>query len=85
MISSDEKASEFNKRIEKITQNAHKIEYDNKLDWGCLFKATDLQFLTFRKIKFFMKESSNSRYEDNVNFCPERYRKAKSVSHALTE
>lgn len=27
-----------------------------------------------------MKESSNSRYEDNVNFCPERYRAAKSVS-----
>ena len=80
MISFDEKASEFNNRIEKITQNAHKTEYDNKLDWGCLFKATDLQFLTFRKIKFFMKESSNSRYEDNVNFCPERYRAAKSVS-----
>ena len=38
-----------------------KTEYDNKLDWGCLFKATDLQVLTFRKIKFYMKESSNSR------------------------
>lgn len=80
MISSDEKALEFNNRIKKITQNAHKTEYDNKLDWGCLFKATDLQVLTFRKIKFYMKESSNSRYEDNVNFCPERYRAAKSVS-----
>lgn len=61
MISSDEKALEFNNRIKKITQNAHKTEYDNKLDWGCLFKATDLQVLTFRKIKFYMKESSNSR------------------------
>lgn len=27
-----------------------------------------------------MSKSSNSRYEDNVNFCPERYRAAKSVS-----
>ena len=61
MISSDEKALEFNNRIKKITQNAHKSEYDNKLDWGSLFKATDLQVLTFRKIKFYMKESSNSR------------------------
>ena len=72
------KESEFNKRIEYLTQNAD--DYEGSLDWGCLFKATDLQFLTFRKIKFFMKESSNSRYEDNVNFCPERYRAAKSVS-----
>lgn len=72
------KESEFNKRIEYLTQNAD--DYQGSLDWGCLYKATDLQVLTFRKIKFFMSKSSNSRYEDNVNFCPERYRKAKSVS-----
>lgn len=27
-----------------------------------------------------MKESSNSKYEDNIKFCLERYSKAKSVS-----
>ena len=83
MISSDEKASEFNDRIEKINENAHDRKYKNKLDWGCLFKATELQVLTFRKIKFYMIDSfndKNGRYEDNINFCPERYRAAKSVS-----
>lgn len=83
MISSDKKVSEFNDRIEKINENAHDKKYKNRLDWGCLFKATELQVLTFRKIKFYMIDSfndKNGRYEDNINFCPERYRAAKNVS-----
>lgn len=43
-------------------------------------KAIDLKALTFRKIKFYMINSSNSKYEDNIKFCEERYRIAKKVS-----
>lgn len=82
-INANQKEKVFNDKIEEITQNAHDEYYKDKLDWGCLFKATEIQVLTFRKIKFYMVKSfddKNGRYEDNIHFCPERYRAAKSVS-----
>lgn len=77
-LSTDEKNKKFNKRITEITQSAE--NYVKKVDWGCLYKATELKVLTFRKIKYYMKNVSNSRYEDNPRFCPERYRATKNVA-----
>lgn len=67
-----------NDQIIDIAQHADK--YQKFIGWNCLKKAIDLKTLTFRKIKFYMKDSSNSKYEDNIKFCSERYSKAKSVS-----
>lgn len=69
-----------NDQIIDIAQHADK--YKKHIGWNCLKKAIDLKALTFRKIKFYMINSSNSKYEDNIKFCEERYRIAKKVSTA---
>ncbi len=70
----------FNNRIKEIAKHAEKEVKKNEIDWGCLYRATELQALTFRKIKYFMINNSNAKYEDNPRFCPERYRAAKNVA-----
>lgn len=69
----------FNNKIKLIAENDSSTKY-TKIGWKCLKETVNNQTLIFRRIKFFMSKSSNSKYEDNIKFCSERYSKAKSVS-----
>ena len=70
----------FTDQIKSIAENDSAKKYGKNIGWKCLKKTINDQTLIFRRIKLFMKESSNSKYEDNIKFCSERYSKAKSVS-----
>ena len=70
---------DFKDQIKSIAENDSAEKYKN-IGWKCLKETINNQTLIFRRVKFFMKESSNSKYEDNIKFCEERYRIAKKVS-----
>ena len=70
---------DFNNKIKSIAENDSSTKY-TKIGWKCLKETVNNQTLIFRRVKFFMSKSSNSKYEDNIKFCEERYRIAKKVS-----
>ena len=71
------------------TQSTHKVESDTILKqwakdssgeknnickrWKCFERTVKLGVMEFRDVKNFSNTSTTSKYEDNVNFCKERY------------
>ncbi len=51
--------------------------------WKCFEKAVNMGRMEFRDTYHFMENASHSKYEDNINFCKERYVDAKLMCEVL--
>lgn len=53
--------------------------------WKCFERTVNLGCMEFRDVKYYTTVSSTGKYEDNPNFCRERYEDAKLTCEVLFE
>lgn len=85
--------NDFNKTSSHKTESNNKLEdwakepglYNICKQWSCFKKGVNMGVIEFRDIKYFAVKGDTERYEDDLNFCKERYADAKLACEVLME